>query len=60
MEFEEREVVIKDECIDELVPLNELYIKDFFEHDIQKQPAIAWVRYVDEQTAEAEWGNHKD
>jgi hypothetical protein len=60
MEFEEKEVTVNDECIDEFVPLNELYIKNFYIDDIQKQPALAWVRYVDEQAASDEWGKYKN
>lgn len=60
MKFEEKEVKVKDECIDILVPLQELYIKKFKVYDIQEQPSIAWVRYVDKCTAEDEFGHFKN
>ena len=60
MEFGEKEVVVSDECVDVFVPLNELFIKDFYIHNIQDQPAIAWIRYTDRTTAEMELGKYKN
>jgi len=54
--FEEKEVVVNDECVDILVPISELFIKDFYIHDIQEQPAIAWIRYLDKEACEQEFG----
>ena len=58
MDFEEKEVEVNDECIDLLVPLNELYIKSFQVHDIQDQSAIAWIRYLDLTSVEQEFGQY--
>lgn len=59
MEFEEREVEVADDCIDIMVPISELFIKDFFIHDIQDEPAIAWIRYMDKSQVEEEFGQYK-
>ncbi|MBT9165076.1 MAG: hypothetical protein DDT23_01091 [candidate division WS2 bacterium] len=60
MEFEEKEIEVADECVDVLVPLSELFIKDFHIHDIQEQPAIAWIRYLDKDAVEKEFGQYKN
>ena len=60
MTFDTKKVLVDDKCIDMDIPLTELYIKSFKIHDIQDQPAIAWVRYVDKSTAEMELGKYKD
>lgn len=60
MEFGERDVVVSDECVDAFVNLNELFIKNIYIHDIQEQPAIAWVRYLDRATTEMELGKYKN
>ncbi len=60
MEFEEKEVMVNDECIDVDVPLSELFIKDFFIHDIQDQPAVAWIRYLGKDAVEAEFRHYKN
>jgi len=58
--FEEKEVVVNDECVDVLVPISELFIKDFFIHEIQDQPALAWIRYLDKEACEQEFGQFKN
>lgn len=60
MEFDTRKVVVDDKCVDMDIPLPELFIKNFKIFDIQDQPSIAWIRYVDESTAEMELGKYKD
>lgn len=60
IEFDEKDVIVSDECVDTFVNLNELFIKDFFIHDIQDQPAVAWIRYLDESTAEMELGKYQN
>ena len=58
MTFDEKEVVVNDECVDAFVPLRELFIKNIYIHDIQAQPAIVWARSVDRATAELEFGRY--
>ncbi len=60
MEFTEKEVEVNNECIDVLVPINELFIKDFQIHDIQDEPALAWIRILDKDSIEKEFGQYKN
>ena len=60
MEFEEKEVEVNNECIDVLIPISELFIKSFKVHDIQDQPAIAWIRYLDFDSIDKEFGQYKN
>ncbi len=60
MTFDTRKVLVDDKCVDVDIPLTELFIKSFKIFDIQDQPAIAWVRYVDRDTAEMELGKYKN
>ena len=60
MEFEEKEVDVNDECVDVLIPISELFIGSFAIHDIQEQPKIAWIRYLDFDSIEKEFGKYKN
>lgn len=58
VEFDEREVTVDDKCISFLVPLTEFYISDYYIHDVQDQPAIAWIRYMDSKQFQHEYGRY--
>ena len=60
VESEEREVNVDNKCIEVDVPLSELYIRDFHIFDIQKQPSLAWIKYLDKDAAEGEFGQYKN
>ena len=60
IDFETREVTVNDEAIDHIVPLQELFIKNFQIYDIQDQPAIAWIRYMNKQDTKMEFGKYKN
>lgn len=66
IEFDEREVEINDECVDVQVPISELFIKNFTIENIQDQPSIAWIRYMNKAACElefsrfAKWADVKD
>ena len=60
VESEEKEVNVDDKCVELDVPLSEFYIKDFFITDVQKQPAVAWIKYLDKTAAESEFGQYKN
>ena len=60
VESEEKEVNVDDKCVELDVPLSEFYIKDFFITDVQKQPSIAWIKYLDKTAAESEFGQYKN
>jgi len=60
VEFDEKEVDVDDKCISLLLPLTELFIKDFYVHDIQDQTALAWVRYYDQGQFDHEFSKYAD
>jgi len=60
VEEDEREVTVDDKCISYLVPLTELYISDFYIHDIQDQPAIAWITYRSLEQFKYEFKKYKN
>lgn len=60
--WEEKEVL--DEILsgfqDSIVPIDELFIGDIYEHDIQKQPFLIRRRAIDYRVAEAKYGEHEN
>jgi len=60
LEIEESEELVEDECAEIEVPVENMLIKDAYIRDIQKQPAIAWVEYVDKDKLDFEWGEFKN
>ena len=58
--WEEKE--IEDEELsgfqDQIVPLEELFIADFYTGDIQKQPYLVWRRYLDYNEAYGKYGHN--
>ena len=57
---DETEDVIVDECAEIDVPVQSFLVRDAYISEVQKQPAIAWVEYVDKDKAEFEWGGFKN
>ena len=45
---------------DTLVPLDELFIADVYEHDIQKQPYLIWRKVLNWSTAYQKYGDNAD
>lgn len=43
--------------INSVVPVDELYIANPYEHDIQKQPFLLWRRVIDYSTARTKYGH---
>jgi len=60
MEFEEREVEVNNECIDIIVPISEFFIKSIKVYDVQDEPAVAWIRYLNFDDIEKEFGEYKN
>jgi len=60
LDFEEKEVIVNDQCVDIIVPISEFFIKSFEIHDVQDQPAVAWIRYLDLDTIKEEFGKYKN
>ena len=60
VEFYEKEVDVDDKCLSFLMPTLELYLRDFYIHNIQDQPDLCWIRYYDEELFNYEFGNYPD
>lgn len=59
-EYVEREVTVDDKCVSWIVPILELYIKDFSINDIQQQPKIVWARKMGKDAFDYEFGKYKN
>jgi hypothetical protein len=60
IEFDEKEVDVDDKCISYLMPIMEFLPRDFTIHNVQDQPDCAWVRYLDKDIFEYEFGQYKN
>jgi hypothetical protein len=60
IEYEEEEIETDNKCVNFIVPLMNLFIKDWTIFDIQKQPALCWVERMDRDAFENEYGKYKD
>jgi len=60
IEFEEKEILIDKGCKDFIIPLENFFITSAFIRDIQKQPAVVWVQYMEEEDFEYEFSNYKN
>lgn len=58
IETEEKEVETANQCVNFIVPLMNLYIKDWNIFDIQKQPSLCWVTRVDVDKFKKEFGKY--
>ena len=58
--FNEREVDIDDKCYSYQVPLTEFYPWNYYINDVQKQPKVAWIRYVEQDEFDIEFGQYKN
>jgi len=57
-EYVEKEVTVDDKCVSWIVPILELYIKDFSIQDIQQQPKLVWARKMSKDAFEYEFGKY--
>jgi len=55
IETDEEEVESDNQCINFIIPLVSLYIKDFHIFDIQKQPSICWIERMNPREFENEF-----
>jgi hypothetical protein len=60
IEFDEEDVETDNQCVNFIVPLMNLYIKDFQIFDIQKQPSLCWVERMDVNFFQNEFGKYKN
>lgn len=58
IEVGEREVTVDDKCISFIVPITEFYMRSAYVPDIQDQADMAWVRYVDKDIFDYEFGQY--
>ena len=47
VEYDEEDVIVKDECVSFIVPLENIYLANFFIPNIQEQPFIIWAENMD-------------
>ena len=60
IETEEKEIETDNQCVNFIVPLMNLFIKDITVFDIQKQPSIAWIERMDVDSFKKEFGKYKN
>ena len=60
IETEEQEVETDNQCVNFIVPLMNLYIKDWTIFDIQKQPSLCWVERMGVDEFQTEFGKYKN
>lgn len=56
----DEEVVTEHRAVDEIVPLTELFIWDFYVRDIQEQERLAWIDYLSPSQLKKEYGKNKN
>jgi hypothetical protein len=62
MKYEEEEMVDEDNCVQRVIPLEDVYIPNFYESDIQKQPYVIIREEIDYKLfldAYSKWDNVK-
>jgi hypothetical protein len=50
--------IVYDDCYQELVPIEDFYIANPYQPDIQKQPFVCWRKITSYQEAETEYGHY--
>lgn len=60
LEWEEKTRILFDNCYQEVIPLEDFYILNPFEPEVQKQPKIVWRRITSHAEAELEFGHYKN
>lgn len=60
--WQKKEIKDEEYCgfRDTIVPVEELYIANIYEPDLQKQPYLLWRRVLDYETARQKYGDNKD
>jgi len=57
---EKEEVMTEEHAVDEIIPLTELYIWDIYIHNIQEQPRVARIDYLDKDAVRKEYGHYEN
>jgi hypothetical protein len=58
--YKEDTRVIFDNCYQEIIPLEDFYITNPYQPEVQKQPKIIWRRLTTKDEGEAEFGGYKN
>ncbi len=60
LKWKEENRVIFDNCYQEVIPLEDFYITNPFESDVQKQPEVIWRKITSYDEAEKEFQHYKN
>lgn len=60
LKWKEENRVLYDNCYQEVIPLEDFYITNPMEPDVQKQPKIIWRKITSYSEAEKEFGHYKN
>ncbi len=60
IEYKTQKRVLFDNCYQEVVPLEDFYLINPFQPDVQKQPKIIWRKITDRSEAETEFEHYKN
>lgn len=60
IEYDEQELETGNKCVNFIVPLTNLFIKDWHIFNIQDQPAICWVERMEVDAFKNEFGKYKN
>ena len=58
IEFEEQEIETDNHCVNFIIPLMNIYLKDLTIFDIQKQPSLCWVERMQVDEFQNEFGKY--
>lgn len=58
VEFTEEEIETKNGCVEFIVPLENIFIWNFYIPNIQDQPKLCWVESMGREEAKAEFGKY--
>lgn len=60
IEYDEQELETGERCVNFLVPLANMFVKDWTVFDIQKQPSLCWVERMEVDAFKNEFGKYKN
>ena len=58
--FKKEKVVVYDDCYAEIVPIEDFYIANPYQEDVQKQPFIIWKKTTTYEEAKSEFGHYEN
>lgn len=60
LEWKEEDQIVFDDCYQEVVPLEDFYIANPYQSDIQKQPFVMWRQVTTYDEANTAYGHYKN